>query len=113
MSNQSFEEQMKKIAVHDAALRVHEAKLARQAELKGRIVKIVIAVVLLGVLVAGWQYRDSLQKVASENLQPTKATIDGGTGQALKGIQESAAKRDAVLDSLNMAAPATNKAKAK
>lgn len=114
MSDKSFETQMKNIAAQDNALRLHEQKLARQAELKSRIIKVVVTLIFLGALAAGWYYREDLQKVATEKLQPAKATINDGTGAALKGIQEQAAKRDDVLDSLSVTAtPVTNKAKAK
>jgi hypothetical protein len=99
MSDNAFAKAMNHIAVEAENQRIEEERQCRRQRLLGRICSaggFLLGAALLG---AGYHYRAPLQDYVSAKFA-SAPQMSAGTGEALKGIQAEASKRDQVLDQL-------------
>jgi hypothetical protein len=99
MSDKAFAKAMGRIAIEAENQRQLEERRERRQRIFSRIRSVggfLLGAVVLG---AGYYYRAQVQDYINSKLAKAP-TISAGTGEAIKGIQADAEKRDQVLDSL-------------
>ena len=110
MSNKAFARAMSQIAVEAEKEREQEMKAVRRRHLLSKLGMVIKIGAVVAIAAVGYTYRAQVQSFVTKKLEPTAPEIGTGTGQALKGIQQDAAKRDKALDDI-MAQPKTAQAK--
>ena len=100
MSDKAFAKMMDQIAAQAEAEEKRELKTQRRRQLFSRLRTAFMFLLWAGVLGCGYIYRAELQQFVSEKFLTNKPQIDGSTGQALKGIQAQADKRDQILNEI-------------
>ena len=102
MSKDAFANAMNQIAAQSQAEKEREVQAERRQQLYAKLRSGIAALMLMGLLAAGFSYRAEVQQFVSETIlsKPKVGQIDGRTGEALKGIQAQADKRDQVLSEI-------------
>src|SRR5262245_50501701 len=102
MSDKAFAKMMGQIARENEAEQLREVRDQNRRKLMGKIRTAVTFLAFGALLTAGYLYREPLQKLAEDKFlsKPKVGKVEGGTGEALKGIQAAAEKRDQVLDQI-------------
>ena len=103
MNEHAFTNAMNQIAAESHAQNERELEAQRRQRLYARLFTGVKALLWLGLIAGVFSYRSEIQQFVSETVlsRPQVGQIDAKTGEALRGIQAQAEKRDQVLNAIN------------
>jgi hypothetical protein len=105
MSHNSFDQALNQIVAEAEIVKQMELRGERRSQILAKVRRVGSFLFLTAILVCGFCYRTQLQNLSWDMFNKTPeivptAKVGQKTSAAVKGIEASAAKRDAALDNI-------------